>query len=162
MSFTVSYASKRGEVWRHYRRLWAQRLWKLHVLIFIATAIAASVILYGRMPDSAARILTVIAISVAPLLIFALYPMLLFKPQRRTLTVDGRGISTMIGKHNQALGWNEIASVRKEEDAVFIQRRNLNAFIIPARAFETPEAMAAFDAFVRAQLPVADAADSQR
>jgi len=162
MSLTVNYASTRSEVWRHYRRLWAERLWKLHALIFVATATTASFILYGRTPDNAFELLAVMAISAAPLGLFALYPMLMFKPQKRTLTVDSTGISTVIGQRGQTLAWNEIASVRNDETALIIQRHNLNAFIIPARAFETPAAMEAFEVFVRSQLTKASTADSRR
>jgi hypothetical protein len=63
--------------------------------------------------------------------------MIQFKPQTRTLTVDEHGISTTIGTKSGVRKWNEIRSVTDEGAAIVIVGTNKNAFIIPARAFDS-------------------------
>lgn len=150
MSISVQYASTRREVWGFYRRLWKQRLWKIHSVIFVGAAISASFAIFGGWPRNAREYLVVGLIGVASPTLFALYPMFMFKPQTRVLTVDEDGIVTTIGKLNGSIAWSEIASVRNNDDgALVIQRRNLNAFIVPRRAFNSPEARSSFEDFVR-------------
>jgi hypothetical protein len=155
MSISVEYSSTRREVWGLYWRMWQQRLWKMHLLIFVAAAVAASFAAFGRLPRDVPELLAIVLTGLIPTALFALYPMLMFKPQMRVLTVDDDGIDTTIGKRKQSLGWVEIADVRSSGEALVIQRHNLNAFIVPARAFDTPEARSSFEAFVRthAQAP---------
>ena len=50
--------------------------------------------------------------------------------------------------------WDEIREVREHGDSLVIQRRNLNAFIVPARAFESQEAKLQFRDFICAKVPV--------
>lgn len=73
-----------------------------------------------------------------------LFPMIQFKPQMRTLTVDEHGISTSIGKKSGVRSWNQIRSVENEEGAIVIVGKNKNAFIVPARAFDNDAARADF------------------
>jgi hypothetical protein len=63
--------------------------------------------------------------------------MIQFKPQTRTLTVDEQGIATEIGSKSGTRSWREIRSVADEDGAIVIVGKNKNAFIVPARAFES-------------------------
>jgi hypothetical protein len=64
-----------------------------------------------------------------------LYPQLKFKPQRRVLSIDDQGISTTIGRLSGQLPWSKVDFVRTTEHSVYIVGKNLNAFIVPQRAF---------------------------
>lgn len=149
MSISVTYASMRREVMAHYWNLWRQRLWKVHAAVFVATATLGSLAMFGGWPANVAQLAITFLLGILPLLLLALYPMLLFKPQTRVMTVDDEGIATTIGNRSQVLAWDEIANVKSRSDSLIIQRHNLNAFIVPARAFETSADRASFEDFVR-------------
>jgi len=105
-------------------------------------------LIYGGLPKGAPALAIVAAVSVLPLIGLALFPMWKFKPQVRTLQVDERGIDTTIGQLSASVPWNDIVDVQEDGDSLVIQRRNLNAFIVPARAFPTNEARSEFQDFV--------------
>jgi hypothetical protein len=153
MSLTVSYSSTRREVMGFYWLIWRQRLWKMHAAIFIAAIALVSFAMFGGWPANVAQLTTVFLLGLVPLLLLALYPMLMFKPQVRILTANSEGIATTIGKRSQVLAWEEIASVKSSSHSLIIQRRNLNAFLVPARAFQTTEARSSFENFVRSRIP---------
>jgi hypothetical protein len=150
MSISVQYYSTRREVWGFYWRLWKQRLWKMHLVIFVAVAVSGSFATFGRWPRSVPEFIAIVLTALVPIVLLTLYPMLMFKPQMRVLTVDDDGIATTIGRHNKSLAWAEIADVQDNGGALVIQGRNLNAFIVPARAFDTPGERLSFEEFVRA------------
>lgn len=152
MSFTIRYASRRKDVWRFYWRTWRRRLWPLHLTIYLATCVFASLRVEGGWPRSLAAFTFVALTGLIPILVLVAYPMVRFKPQTRVLTVDELGIVTFIGKKKGFVPWAQIARVREEEDALVVQRTNMNAFIIPARAFEDEAAKDRFRAFVLAQV----------
>jgi hypothetical protein len=150
MSISVHYSSTRREVWGFYWRLWKQRLWKMHLVIFVAVAVSGSFATFGRLPRDFPEIIAIVLTALIPIILLALYPMLMFKPQVRVLTVDDDGITTTIGRHNKSLAWAEIADMQNNAGALVIQGHNMNAFIVPERAFDTPEERLSFEAFVRA------------
>ena len=150
MSITVHYASTRREVWGFYWRLWKRRLWKMHLAIFIAVVAFGSFATFGRLPSDASEFVALTAIAFIPIALFALYPMLMFKPQMRVLTVDDDGITTTIGRHDKSVTWAEIAEVQDSGEAIVIQGRNLNAFIVPTRAFDSRDQRLSFEEFVKA------------
>ena len=151
MSITVHYSSTRGEIWRFYRQLWKERLWKSHLAIFVTIIVFGSFGAFGRLPRDVSELVIMSLIAVIPIALLAFYPMLMFKPQRRTLTVDECGITTTIGRHqNKSVAWAEISEVQGHGDALVIQRRNLNAFIVPGRAFSSLEEKRSFEELVRA------------
>lgn len=152
MSISINYASQRNEVWQWYWRTWRRSLWKTHFSIFIAVVVVASLGIFGGVPTGWTGLALVGAIGILPLAGFVLFPMLKFKPEVRTLAVDGEGIATTIGKRSATIPWAEIADVREDGDALIIQRRNLNAFIVPARAFRSAEAKLQFRDFVKAKV----------
>ncbi len=53
----------------------------------------------------------------------------------RTLTVTPEGISTRIGRLSGDVPWEKVARIDVTDEYVFIMRTNLNAFVIPHRAF---------------------------
>jgi len=86
-----------------------------------------------------------------------LFPMVAFKPATRSLTVDDVGIETMIGQRHSTIAWEEFANIQENGDVLIIQRRNLNAFIIPARAFASAKARQQFRDFVMVRVPEPEA-----
>ena len=40
MPLTVEYSSMRAEVWSWYWRAWKRRLWRIHLLLFVMTALS--------------------------------------------------------------------------------------------------------------------------
>jgi hypothetical protein len=134
---TVTYFSRRDEVWKRYWKLWRARLWKLHLLIFLALAVLSDLLLFGGTPSSLEDWLVVGIVALAPLGMLIVHPQLRFKPQRRVLTIDDAGIATTLGERSGQVGWDEIAAIRDEGNLLVIERYNLNAFIIPRRAFSS-------------------------
>lgn len=152
MSITISYASRRSEVWRWYWRSWRRMLWKFHALIFATLVILESFFRYGRLPREPSELGTVAAIGIVPILLMPLYPLIRFKPQLCSFTADDRRISTSIGRKHGRIAWQDIAAVRMDGDFIVIERRNLNAFVIPPRAFQDNVAKLRFYDFVSAMV----------
>lgn len=144
---TVIYTSQRQEIWAWYWRTWRQRLWKLHLFLFVMATLATSMMLF---PQSALSPMSLARAAIAGVLLLgllALYPMLRFKPQVRTLTLRDTGVFTEIGKRSGVIEWSKIESVIEEGDDVVIQGRSGNAFVVPSRAFDSSEARRAFVRF---------------
>jgi hypothetical protein len=112
----------------------------------------ASLTIFGGPPTGVKGYLLIGAIGIASLAGFVLFPMAMFKPEQRLLSVDETGIATSIGKRSATIPWNDIREVREDGNSIIIQRRNLNAFIVPSRAFETDEAKLQFRDFVCAKV----------
>jgi hypothetical protein len=108
-------------------------------------------ILFNGHPGSSLEIVEIVGIGLVPVAAFALFPMVMFKPQLRTLMVDEDGITTSIGRHSGTVDWGQISSVENDGDSLIIQRSNLNSFIVPARAFETSDAKSEFCEFIEAR-----------
>jgi hypothetical protein len=144
MEFSVRYESRRNEVWRWYWRAWRRGLWKTHAVVFSIIALATSLAVYGHVPTDVRGCALVCAVGFVPLIGFVIWPVIMFKPQTRTLAVDERGIATTIGILNKTLPWHEIGDVQEHKGSVVITGRNQNAFIVPARAFGSTQAMLEF------------------
>ncbi len=115
--------------------------------------LAAMFALYDDWPKEATEWTTVVLIGLLPLAFFVSFPMLKFKPQTRTLVVNDAGIDTTIGKISGTIPWDDILEAREGEGQIIIQRNNMNAFIIPERAFDTAEAQAEFRSFIQEMIP---------
>ena len=152
MTISISYASQRKEVWQWYWRMWRLRLWKTHLGVFVAVAIASSLFIFDGVPVGLNGLILVWAIAFLPLSAFVAFPMLMFKPETRTLSTSSSGIATTIGKRSGNIPWTDIIDVREDGDALVIQRRNLNAFIVPSRAFKNAAAKCEFADFVNAMI----------
>jgi hypothetical protein len=83
-------------------------------------------------------------------LLFAFYPLAMFKPQERQLTIDGAGIETSIGTRHGRVEWDDVSEIADQDGVIVVQRTNGNAFLIPARAFATPAERRNFLAAARA------------
>lgn len=83
----------------------------------------------------------VISLLIALLIVgfFILFPQIMFKPQMRTLTVSKNGIETSIGKMDKHVDWKEINKIENSGETIAIIRKNLNAFLVPRRAFGTEQ-----------------------
>lgn len=141
---TIDYASRRGEIWTWYWKAWRQRLWKSHLRIFATVAGLAYLFLSYPAPLSLATLAVPLAIGAAPVALLILYPQLRFKPQTRTVTIGTSGITTVVGRKSGRISWKNIRSVTEDRGYVVVQGSSGNAFIIPPRAFETPETRAGF------------------
>jgi YcxB-like protein len=62
----------------------------------------------------------------------------------RTLTVAAEGISTRIGKLSGDVPWEKVARIDVTDEYIFITRTNLNAFVVPRRAFSDDNQRAEF------------------
>ena len=123
---------------------------------FATVAILASRLIFDGAPTSLLGGLLIAIIGLVPIVGLVLFPLVKFKPQERTFSIDERGISTTIGDISKNVPWKDIANVSVNQDNLIIQNRNLNAFIIPQRAFETEEARQGFANFVVAHVEVSD------
>jgi YcxB-like protein len=89
--------------------------------------------------------------------LMALYPQMMFKPQRRSLVMNASGLETSVGKHHARRPWSDIRSVKNADGYIILARTNGNAFIVPPRAFESPEMRDAFLSFARQRMSVRQA-----
>lgn len=144
LPITIQYSSRRHEVWAHYWRLWRQKLWRLHVGLFIVVALGLAVGLSGWHLSPVAIAVIAIPGGLLPCLILALYPLAMFKPQVRTLTIDRAGLTTSIGKLYGEVPWRNVEAIVDQLELIIIRRTNGNAFVIPARAFASPAERTAF------------------
>lgn len=131
-------------MWAHYWRLWRQKLWRVHVGLFIVVVLGLAVGLSGWHLSPVAIAVIAIPGGLLPCLIFALYPLAMFKPQVRTLTIDRAGLTTSIGKLYGEVPWRDVEAIIDQRELIVIRRTNNNAFVIPARAFASPADRAAF------------------
>lgn len=137
MVYTVRYASDRREVWTWYWRSWRSDLWRLHLALFAGAGLSSLLVLASRGPVSPVDFPIALAIGLACVAWIPLYPMVMIKPQVRTLEVGDGGLSTTIGKRTGKRAWSEIKAVRDRDGYIEIVGRNKNAFIVPPRAFES-------------------------
>jgi len=79
-----------------------------------------------------------------------MWPMVMFKPQERTLLVNRDGLHTRIGHISATVPWQDVAELRADGDYLVIEGRGRNAFLVPDRAFQTAEAKSQFREFVAA------------
>ncbi|HVV31843.1 MAG TPA: YcxB family protein [Vitreimonas sp.] len=136
MARTIQYASTRDEIWRWYWRSWQRGLWVTHAVVFCWVSGVVLLLLWSTNLLRPTNVVLAIAAGLASIAWMSLFPMIQFKPQTRTLTVDEHGISTTIGAKSGVRKWSEIRSVTDEDGAIVIVGKNKNAFIIPARAFD--------------------------
>ena len=71
------------------------------------------------------------------LLLFSLWPQIKYKRSIRTLTINPEGIDTTIGSKSGKRKWSEIARIDDNGKEIVVTMLNMNAFIIPMRAFSS-------------------------
>ncbi len=143
----LQYSITRGELaswyWRSIRRNRRhRRLWLLSVVGWAVLAFIYCRWTIRTTPVSSLASAIVVGGLVACLL--ALYPQLRFRAQIRTLTVGPEGLSTTIAGRSEHYPWSKIAAVEDTGDRIVITNRNLNAFLVPARAFSSADHRAEF------------------
>ena len=123
---------------RLYGRHWRARLWRVHLVVLVAATLGVGAVLSvghaGPLPWMVGALAGLAGIAT-----LAAVPLLAFKPQQRLLVVDVDGLRTTIGQRSGALDWAGIAAIDVAGDCIHIVRRNLNAFVVPRRAFESDE-----------------------
>lgn len=131
MSFEVKYTSRRREGWDWCWRARRERLWKTHLIALVA--VSAVVELYASESGISAPNSAVLALArgLLSILWLPIYPLLMFKPQIRTLEMNQNGISTAIGERCTQRSWDDIRSVSEEGSDIIIVGHNVNAFIAP-------------------------------
>jgi YcxB-like protein len=149
MEFKLNYASRRGEVWRWYWRMWRQRLWKLHAAIIASVGVLVAALARTRGLSLPSSVLEGLVFGLVAAAWLPLYPMVMFKPQGRSLIIDPKGITTTIRAQNRSYVWSDFRSVSLDRDCIAIERHNGNAFVIPARAFESPDHQEKLLSFLR-------------
>ncbi|HVY86115.1 MAG TPA: YcxB family protein [Caulobacterales bacterium] len=155
MARTIEYASTRGEIWRWYWRSWRRGLWVTHAVVFCWVSGVVLLLLWSTDLLRPMNVVLALVAGIASIAWMPLFPMIQFKPQTRTLTVDERGISTTIGAKSGVRKWDEIRSVADEEGAIVVVVKTKNAFIIPARAFASDADRADFLNYAKAAFQAA-------
>jgi hypothetical protein len=149
MTFKIEYTSRRREIWDWYSRAWRQGLWKSRVMVSLAVALTAGLLEKGSDELSLTAVLLGVAWGFASILCMLIYPLLMFKPHKRTLEINEHGISTTIGKRSDRRSWADIRSVSEENSHIIILGRNGNAFVVPLRAFTSIEERQRFFRFAQ-------------
>jgi hypothetical protein len=146
--YTLSYASRRTDVWRWYWRTWRQRLWPVHVAIAGLLAWLAART-SGQPVLSVRTIEFTIAIFAGAVGISAIVSQLMFKKATRTLLVNKQGWSTVIGRKTGSRRWAEIGPVTEDADHVVLTSKSGNALLIPKNAFDSADHVRRFVDSVR-------------
>jgi hypothetical protein len=138
---TVTYASKRIEVWRWYWRAWARPagLWRFHVLFGLSFGVVITDFHERGTFDWGYFAVAATVGLLTAVILFPLWPQLRFKRAVRSLTINAEGLSTSIGKVSASRRWKDIRSIESPNGTVIITGNNKSAFIIPARAFRNDE-----------------------
>ena len=137
----VEYASSRAEVAGWYWHSLTHNGTHLRNWLISLLFVGAAVFVGQRAAGAAlAKALGMGALTaVLAALFFALYPQLRFKPQTRILTIATEGLSTTINAKSRNYSWSEVASVTLVRGRVYIGISNGNAFVVPSRAFTSPQ-----------------------
>jgi hypothetical protein len=144
MPIIIDYQLRRSEVWTLYWWMWRRGLWRTHLMAFVAVGVATALLVYRAVPPNALGWAIVLGPALFLPILWIAYPQLRFKPQQRTLVIDVSGVRTKIGSRSGSISWRNIGAVAQVRDTVIIQRTRGNAFVVPARAFTSPEAFQDF------------------
>ena len=134
---TIRYSLRRADVWRAYSRQW-RKGWTLkaaQVVIAGSVFYVTLTCLAGGKPVQPDQIVSAALVTAAVVAFLPLYPLLMFKPQERVLTIAPRGISTTIGRHSAEVEWRRIESISSEGDRIYIVGKSQKAFAVPDYAF---------------------------
>jgi len=148
MNFELRYASRREEIWRWYWGAWRRKTWRVHALV-LATIVVWVWVLAPAGASLASMGLSALLWSVLAMAVLVGWPQLRFKPQERTLRVDAEGLETWIAGRSGRRKWSQIRSIFEEGGAVVLETVTGNAFVVPDRAFSSPDERASFVAFAK-------------
>lgn len=148
---TIEYSIASGDAfWAYFQQLGVSSAFRSR-MITLTAAVMLAYILPRILLGGFGPVDIVVALIVGAAFIFLLLPLLLrlrTKTQQRTLTVSAEGLATTIGTLSGTLGWAEVADVADSPGFIFIIGQTGNSFMIPSRAFATPEQRRAFRAAI--------------
>jgi hypothetical protein len=147
MSFKVEYASQRKEIWAWYCRAWRRDVWKFHLMVFAGVSGLAAFLLMGNAGPTLPIVLVALACGFLSVAWMPAVPMLMFKPQLRTVEVDSDGISTSIDGESARRSWSDIQSISEENGYIVMMGQSGSAFLIPPRAFRDADEQQRFLSF---------------
>jgi cytochrome c biogenesis protein CcdA len=116
---TVTYASKRAEIWHWYWRAWAlpAGLWRFHVLFGVTVAIISTVLHEHNSFDWGYFLVAFLIGLLGAVILFPLWPQIRFKNSIRTLTIDPQGLSSSLVRY-QLRGHGKTCNASNREMAV--------------------------------------------
>lgn len=135
---TLKYSISRRELAIWYWGMWKRRLWRFHTLC-LAISVSVVVLADGYWPPSAWDITRGLVAGAAVVLFLIFLPQIMFKAQTRTLIFHRNGIRTNIAKKSGRISWKDIDSISDSEGTIVVSRKNLNALLIPRRAFQSEQ-----------------------
>jgi hypothetical protein len=138
-TYTVNYASRRGEVWRWYWRAWARPagFWRIHVLFGLTCGLIFTVSRNPKPFDPGFFLVAAAVYTLGFVICLPLWPQIRFKRAVRSLTINVDGFTTSVGKISASRLWRDVSSVDETGGTVVITGKNKNAFIVPSRAFSS-------------------------
>lgn len=148
-SFTLKYSSTRKEITDFYFRLWRSKLWKIHAFGFVVVLLSV-IAAAGKWPPSPLQVIYGLIAAFSVVLCLFLFPQLKFKPQVRTIVFDQEGVKTTIGTKSGSIAWEQVREIEDGSDTIVILGKNLNAFLVPSRAFQSDEERSRVLAAIRA------------
>ena len=147
MSFKVEYASQRREVWSWYCRAWRRDLWKFHGMVVAVVTGLVGFALMGNEGPTLPVVLVALACGLLSVAWMPAIPLLMFRPQMRSVEIDQDSISTTIDGESARRSWNDIESISQEDGYIVLLGKKGSAFLIPPRAFETADEQQRFLSF---------------
>jgi len=147
MSFRVEYASQRKEVWKWYCRAWRRELWKFHLTVFAGVTGLVAFLAFGDAGPTVPTMLLALACGLLSVGWMPAIPMLMFKPQLRSVEIDQDGIATIIDGQSARRSWGDIQSISQENGYIVMLGQKGSAFLIPPRAFNNSDEQQRFLSF---------------
>jgi hypothetical protein len=144
---TIKYKLTRSEIVRSYfRSLGSSPKFSSMILIYSVAVGLMFLVMSGAFSRSltARDALTALAVSAGLFLFMPLWLFVRGKTAERTLSISERGISTEIGSLKGEVPWGKVRLVQDTGHHVLIVRGTGNAFLIPRRAFSSPEQLTQF------------------
>jgi hypothetical protein len=140
-AMTIHYALKRKDIWDAYWFTWRNG-WKLKVAQLFITGCAFFVTkqwLSGGGPATTSQLAISFGVALLSILWLPLYPLVLYKPHQRMLTIGPEGVVTSIGDRSGEVPWIAIDRVQLDGDRLYVVGKSGNSFAIPGAAFPSHE-----------------------
>jgi hypothetical protein len=135
---TIEYVATRADVGALYAYCWKHCAYFRRRIVSIGILLGLPIIVFSVSFEGTIRkgdIITALAIAVVFPFVAQFIAKLRTKKDKRTLSIDSKGLHTHIGARSGGVPWSGIADVFTTEDHIFILGRNLNGFCIPQNAF---------------------------
>ena len=89
-------------------------------------------------------VMAAVGAGMLALLLLVLYPQMMFKPQERRLRIGPEGLESEIRGASAHRAWTDVTEVSERNEGICITMRSGNAFIVPERAFASPQDRGSF------------------